>query len=251
MSYAREGSLRKHLPKIVKLDWYNKLQLLEKIVFGLKTIHESGLVHCDLHDGNILVSDDHDELFIIDLGLCKPINTLQNDYNVYGVLPYIAPEILRRGSYTAASDIYSFSMIMWEFTSGSPPFNDREQHNLNERPEIIENTPPCYMNLMKKCWDSDPSKRPTIKIIEDTISNWLIHLKKYNKAVEESAEPLVKVYHESIANRYVDIIADNQFGDDIKEFVRADALKNVVSRLLDFAQLLQPESQGSDCRISN
>ena len=69
------------------------------------------VVYCNLHDGNILVLDDHDELFIIDLGLCKPINTLQNDDNVYGVLPYIAPEILRRGSYTAASDIYSFSMI--------------------------------------------------------------------------------------------------------------------------------------------
>ncbi|POG81950.1 hypothetical protein GLOIN_2v1503944, partial [Rhizophagus irregularis DAOM 181602=DAOM 197198] len=66
------------------------------------------------------MSDNYNELFIIDLGLCKPINNLQDsdkkDDNIYGVLPYMAPEILRYKPYTPASDIYSFSMIMWEFT---------------------------------------------------------------------------------------------------------------------------------------
>ncbi|RIA89682.1 hypothetical protein C1645_771730, partial [Glomus cerebriforme] len=57
MSYAKEGSLRKYLSNLVKLNWYDKLQLLKKIILGLKTIHESDLVHCDLHDGNILISD--------------------------------------------------------------------------------------------------------------------------------------------------------------------------------------------------
>jgi len=71
MSYAKSGSLRKCLRNIVKLDWRNKLQLLEKIIFGLKTIHESKLIHCDLHDGNILISDN--ELHITDLGLCRPM----------------------------------------------------------------------------------------------------------------------------------------------------------------------------------
>ncbi|POG82103.1 hypothetical protein GLOIN_2v1498793, partial [Rhizophagus irregularis DAOM 181602=DAOM 197198] len=66
------------------------------------------------------MSDNYNEIFIIDLGLCKPINNSQdsgnNDNEIYGVLPYMAPEILRKKPYTLASDIYSFSMIMWEFT---------------------------------------------------------------------------------------------------------------------------------------
>ncbi|POG82459.1 hypothetical protein GLOIN_2v1498708, partial [Rhizophagus irregularis DAOM 181602=DAOM 197198] len=56
--------------------------------------------------------------------------------------PFMAPEILRGKSYTPASDIYSFSMIMWEFTSGVPPFNNKA-HDIHlsisickgERPE--------------------------------------------------------------------------------------------------------------------
>jgi serine/threonine protein kinase len=69
----------------------------------------------------------------------------------------MAPEVLKGKPYTQASDIYSFSMIMWEFTSGVTPFNDRA-HDIQlslsickgERPEIIENTPQCYVDLMKK-----------------------------------------------------------------------------------------------------
>ena len=49
-------------------------------------------------------------------------------------------------------------MIMWEFISGIPPFDNRE-HNFQlalsickgEHPEIIENIPQCYIELMKKC----------------------------------------------------------------------------------------------------
>ncbi|RIA86103.1 kinase-like domain-containing protein, partial [Glomus cerebriforme] len=171
MSYAKEGSLRKCLSNIVKLKWQYKLHLLKNIILGLKIIHESNLIHCDLHDGNILISDNY-ETYIIDLGLCKPINDMHDSDKIdkiFGVLPYIAPEVLRNNPYTPASDIYSLSMIMWEFTSGIPPFNDKahdHQLNLNicegERPEIIENTPKCYIELMKKCWNSDPFKRPTI-----------------------------------------------------------------------------------------
>ncbi|POG80785.1 kinase-like domain-containing protein, partial [Rhizophagus irregularis DAOM 181602=DAOM 197198] len=92
----------------------------------LKVIHESELTHRDFHDGNILISDDYSEIYIIDLGLCKPIQNSDDKIDeVYGVLPYMAPEILRKKPYIPASDIYSFSMMMWEFTSGIPPFNNR------------------------------------------------------------------------------------------------------------------------------
>src|SRR3989337_278563 len=138
MSYAKKGSLRKCLSDIIKFKWQDKLQLLKKIILGLKVIHESNLTHGDFHDGNILISDDYNELFIIDLGLCKPINDLQDsDNEIYGVLPYMAPEILRRDPYTPASDIYSLSMIMWEFTSGVPPFN-HEAHDFHLSLNICE-----------------------------------------------------------------------------------------------------------------
>ncbi|RIA98806.1 hypothetical protein C1645_748752, partial [Glomus cerebriforme] len=59
MSYAENGSLKKCLSKIVQFKWEDKLQLLKNIILGLKIIHESDLVHCDFHDGNILISDNY------------------------------------------------------------------------------------------------------------------------------------------------------------------------------------------------
>ncbi|POG60501.1 kinase-like domain-containing protein [Rhizophagus irregularis DAOM 181602=DAOM 197198] len=217
MSYAEKGSLRKYLSDIIKFKWQDKLQLLKKIILGLKVIHESNLIHCDFNDTNILISDNYKELFISDFGLCQPINDLQDSDNRIGVLPYMAPEILRKKHYTPASDIYSFSIIMWEFTSGIPPFNCvAHDHHLilsvckGERPEIMKNTPKCYIDLMKKCWDSDPSKRPNIVIIENTISEWIRCINEYCK-INRNRKYIYRVPN-----------INNQLKNDMKEFVEAD-----------------------------
>ena len=121
MDYARDGSLRNSLKN--NSNWINKLYVLKNIISGLDAIHESKLVHCDLHDGNILCY--YNSSLISDLGLSKPIDYLKSNNDVYGVIPYMAPEVLRGKPYTPASDIYSFAMIMWELTSLVPPFDDR------------------------------------------------------------------------------------------------------------------------------
>jgi len=118
MDYAKDGSLRNSLKQN---NVYRILCTLYHIISGLDTIHESKLVHCDLHDGNILCGTFN---FISDLGLSKPIDYLKSNNDVYGVIPYMAPEVLRGKPYTPASDIYSFAMIMWELTSLVPPFDD-------------------------------------------------------------------------------------------------------------------------------
>ncbi|GBB93374.1 hypothetical protein RclHR1_21590004, partial [Rhizophagus clarus] len=220
MNYAKKGSLRKCLPDIIKLKWQDKLQLLKKIILGLKVIHESNLAHGDFHDGNILISDDYyNELFIIDLGLCKSVSDSQ-DNAIYGNLPYMAPEILRKGPYTLASDIYSFSIIMWEFTSGTPPFNHKEYDDIElilnicegERPKIIENTPQCYIDLMEKCWDPNPSYRPTIKELEYKISEWIRCINEHYKININ----ITKDYECTKSNM------DNKIKDELLEFINAD-----------------------------
>jgi serine/threonine protein kinase len=192
MDYANKGNLRGNLTKVIKYNWKQKLNMLYKIISGLYEIHEQDFIHCDLHDGNILnhsnKKDEEEEenevdnnlVFISDLGLCQPVKSSLKKGEIYGVIPFMAPEVLRGKPYTPASDIYSFSMIMWEFTSGVPPFNDRI-HDLQlslsickgERPKIIENTPKCYMELMKKCWNEDPLKRPSVSEVKYVIGNWI------------------------------------------------------------------------------
>ncbi|CAI2165294.1 610_t:CDS:2 [Funneliformis geosporum] len=113
MRYAKNGNLRKNLLNIVKNNWITKLKQLYAIINGLDEIHQNKLIHCDLH---------HE--------LCKPVEYFNSSKNndIYGILPFIAPKVLRGKPYSLASDIYSFSMIMWEFISGIPPF-DNEAHD--------------------------------------------------------------------------------------------------------------------------
>jgi len=77
-----------------------------------------------LHSGNIF-SYSINWSNIGDLGLCKQLNERDNSNKIFGVIPYLAPEVLSRKPYTKESDIYSFGMIMWEFTTGKKPFHDR------------------------------------------------------------------------------------------------------------------------------
>ena len=63
---------------------------------------------------------------ISDFGMCRPTNESLSDKAVYGVVPFVAPEVLRGGRYTQKADVYGFGMIMWEILSGEPSFIDRE-----------------------------------------------------------------------------------------------------------------------------
>jgi serine/threonine protein kinase len=194
MDYANKGNLRENLTKIIKSTWNQKLIMLYGIISGLNNIHNQNLIHCDFHDGNIL-NHDKNKIYISDLGLCKPVKSFLKENDIFGVMPFIAPEVLRGKSYTPASDIYSFSMIMWEFTSGVPPFNNRA-HDLHlslsickgERPEIIESAPQCYVDLMKKCWNEDPLKRPSSKEVFNIFEKWIVFPRE--KKIEDIDEEL-------------------------------------------------------------
>ncbi|CAI2166048.1 12503_t:CDS:2 [Funneliformis geosporum] len=105
---------------------------------------------------------------------------MKNSNGFYGVLPYIAPEILKGGLATKASDIYSFGIIMWTLSAGIRPFCNRPHDiklateiYLGHRPEIIDGTPNVYIQLMSQCWHSDHLKRPTASQLYELLGNWV------------------------------------------------------------------------------
>src|SRR5207253_2385303 len=85
-----------------------------------------------------------------------------------------------RNNHSKQSDIYSIGMLMWEIFAGNPPFDDKA-HDADLifrileglRPQILPSMPDDYAQMMQKCWDVDPSKRPTIKELWDFAKNKL------------------------------------------------------------------------------
>jgi len=107
-----------------KLTWEKRIQIVNQLLYAVYTIHEENAIHRDLHSGNILFHTNNIILRISDLGFCGPADKPLN--SIYGILPYIAPEVISGKETTFASDIYSVGMLMWEISSGQPPFIDHE-----------------------------------------------------------------------------------------------------------------------------
>ncbi|RGB33877.1 kinase-like domain-containing protein [Rhizophagus diaphanus] len=122
------------------------------------------------------IQNEINDFILGDLGFCGPADKPLE--SIYGNLPYIAPEVITGKNTTKKSDIYSIAMLMWEISSGQPPFGDYEndyylaKNIVNGiRPRIVSGTPLEYERLMKQCWDADPSNRPYTLTVFDKITN--------------------------------------------------------------------------------
>ncbi|RGB41387.1 kinase-like domain-containing protein [Rhizophagus diaphanus] len=173
MELADQGSLRNVLSKNFKnILWKDKLYILNNILRDLKNLHKLGYIHKDFHSGNILQTCNSNNKtnisYVSDFGLSRPINEKNSNNIIYGVLSYIAPEVLNGEPYTPSSDIYSFGVVMAELSSGRPPFYERK-HSLNLaleicngfRPEFGKGTPEIYKKLAYRCMSANPKQRPT------------------------------------------------------------------------------------------
>jgi serine/threonine protein kinase len=184
--------LRKYLQQNHKqLTWKERIQIAADIISALSRIHEENAIHRDLHSGNILFKT---RFFMSDLGFCGPADKPLK--SIYGNLPYIAPEVIIGKEQTFKSDIYSIAMLMWEISSGQPPFINYENDyylamNIVNgiRPKIVPGTPLEYKNLMKQCWNADPSKRPDIITLRNEMRGInLFYQKKSNESLIQPEE---------------------------------------------------------------
>src|SRR6185312_11698698 len=110
IQYAQGGNLLSYLVQnINELTWRMKAELVKYIAFNLEVIHSRGLIHCDLHGGNVLLDKNPTSVslnpsftsYICDLGLSQSVHSCEsNASTIRRVLPYIAPEIFHTRKYT-------------------------------------------------------------------------------------------------------------------------------------------------------
>ena len=98
-----------------------------------------------------------DSIKLVDFGLSKRIDEATNSQlKLLGMVPYIDPKILIDNNLTfnEKSDVYSIGVLLWEISSGIPPFY-KEEYDLSlmykiskgRRETILLNTPNDYAKL--------------------------------------------------------------------------------------------------------
>ncbi|POG72574.1 kinase-like domain-containing protein [Rhizophagus irregularis DAOM 181602=DAOM 197198] len=209
LEYAEGGNFNNYFNKNYEnFNWFNGLKILTNIIEGLSKIHQKQMVHRDFHIGNILFIDNNYNACISDLGLSKKIDDI-NETSIYGVMPYVAPEVLRGKPYTRAADIYSFGMIMYVIATGRQPYTDCAHDEVlafsicdGIRPEINEKiAPKCYIDLMKRCWDSSPTNRPNSIEIKEIIELFCNSLDQKFKKKEQQHYKIEEQFKETQDNR--------------------------------------------------
>jgi tetratricopeptide (TPR) repeat protein len=95
-----------------------QIHLLMQTLQALAYLHRRGIIHRDLKPANVLVTDG--QVRVVDFGL----SVISDDKNgaIAGTLSYIAPETLRGGGVSQASDLYAVGVMAYEIFAGEHPF---------------------------------------------------------------------------------------------------------------------------------
>ena len=184
------GSLHDRLrPPHPPLTAPQRLQVLRGVAYGLRTLHDSALVHLDVKPANILLAFQGDEIVakLTDFGISKsldPASTFAGStMGGAGSLMWMAPELHKRpAAPSPASDVYAFGMVMYEVHTGRQPWEAELQASgmsplmvpswvvSGSRPSIPGHVPQPLADIMRRCWNADPSQRPALSDIISALS---------------------------------------------------------------------------------
>ena len=114
------------------------VEIISQTCRGLQAAHERGLVHRDLKPSNIFVMED-DSVKIIDFGVAHMADT-HTTRAQKGTLLYMSPEQIQVKPLTAASDIFSLSVVTYEALTGRHPFQRARADEVVEA--ILNQIPP-------------------------------------------------------------------------------------------------------------
>lgn len=149
------------------------VQLLLRLLQVIGYLHDQHLVHGDLTPSNVLVTADGAPM-LIDLGLAAYVDeTVPLGFR--GTLGYAAPELLRGGVPTTASDLYGFGALAYACLTGRAPFTPQDPAALAYVPLVSVPLPPSSLRpalagpideVILDLLARDPDERPDdLKVI--------------------------------------------------------------------------------------
>jgi Protein kinase domain len=155
-------------------DWTleARLELVLQLCDALDYAHAQGVVHRDIKPANIMVlsSGGSEHVKLLDFGIAHVTRSDHTKTVIQpGTLLYMSPEQLKDEPVSAASDLFSLGIVIYELCSGVHPFKARTEY-LASSNIMFEKHPPLRTHepsvpedlerVLDRLLDKDPSQRP-------------------------------------------------------------------------------------------
>ncbi|KAJ0086664.1 hypothetical protein Patl1_08094 [Pistacia atlantica] len=172
VEYMPGGSLYDYLHKnhnVLKLS--QLLRFAIDVCKGMEYLHQNNIIHRDLKTANLLM-DTQKVIKVADFGVAR----FQSEGGIMtaetGTYRWMAPEVINHQQYDQKADVFSFAIVLWELVTAKVPYDNMTplQAALGVRqglrPDLPENAHPKLLDLMQRCWEGVPNKRPSFSDIE-------------------------------------------------------------------------------------
>ena len=126
MEYVEGHTLAEMLRDEGRLHPDRAAEITADIAAALGFAHRNRVVHRDVKPGNVLITRDGG-VKVADFGIARALSdstdqNLTKTGSVMGTATYFSPEQARGAAVDPRSDIYSLGCVLYEMTTGHPPF---------------------------------------------------------------------------------------------------------------------------------
>src|SRR3954454_12545693 len=168
--YVDGESLKELVDRTGPLPARRVIELALQIAEALAFAHQHGLVHRDVKPQNVLITQDGDAK-VTDFGIARSMDVehgVTQTGTVLGTSNYLSPEQARGQAVTAATDVYSLGVVLYEMLTAEVPFPGENfvavamKHINDEPPSILDKRHDVPMRLVaavERALAKDPAHR--------------------------------------------------------------------------------------------
>jgi eukaryotic-like serine/threonine-protein kinase len=139
MEYLEGRSLKTIVQQEAPLDPDRAIDLIIQVLRAARFAHRRGIIHRDLKPHNVIVDADG-RAKVTDFGIARAgASDMTQTGSIMGTAQYLSPEQAQGHAVSAASDIYSIGIMLYELLTGRVPFEGESAvtialKQVNERP---------------------------------------------------------------------------------------------------------------------